>query len=275
VDTTLPNVGGAGGSVPQIAVVTGNYDHIQNLLAKMGLGDVDASGVLVPDTEHFLLIDGNDSLANTTTHPNFDVFFSTPANLTPYSILFINCGNDFEDWFFATPTAMAGLQAWVEAGGRLYCSDWSYDFVEQLWPDRIDFYGNDAIDGLSATPETISVAQMGADMASVNATVLDTKLLAWLRLASINALNGDDTVTISDWLSVWAMALNTAAGTKTWVEAAVAPIAGVAAVRPLTISFQAGAGTVLYSSYHTEEASSAAFTTNDRLLEYLLLEVLY
>lgn len=274
-DTTLPVIGGAGGSVPQIAVVTGDYDHIQNVLAKMGLGDVDTNGELVPDTEHFLLIDGNDSLPNTTTHPNFDVFFSAPANLAPYGILFINCGNSFEDWFFSTPTAVAGLKNWVEAGGRLYCSDWSYDFVEQLWSDRIDFYGDTGTDGLSTTPEMLSVAQLGANMASLDATVLDTDLKAWLGLASINALNGNQTVTVVDWLPGWAVQVAVAPSVKTWVEGSVVAASDPEAVAPLTVSFQAGSGKVLYSSYHTEETPSAAFTGNDRVLEYLLFEVLY
>lgn len=274
-DTTLPITGGTGGSAPQIAVVTGNYDHIQNVLAKMGLGDVDANGELVPDSEHFLLVDGDNSLADSPSHPNFDTFFASAANLAPYGIIFINCGNNFEDWFFATPAAVAALKNWVEGGGRLYCSDWSYDFVEQLWPDRIDFYGDTGTDGLSATPEMQSVAQLGANMAELNATVLDPDLKTWLGQASINALNGDQTVTIVDWLPGWAVQVAVAAGVKTWVEGSV--VAGIdpAAVAPLTVSFQAGTGKVLYSSYHTEETPSAAFTGNDRVLEYMLFEVLY
>jgi hypothetical protein len=275
-DTTLPATGGGGGTTPQIAVVTGNYDHIQNVLAKMGMGDVDSSGVLVEGSQHFTLIDGNDSLDNTTAYPNFDTFFSSQANLDAFDVIFINCGNNYEDWFFSTPAAVSALKNWVEAGGRLYCSDWSYDFVEQLWPDRINFFGSDSIDGLSAVAETRDAAAMGVDMASVDATIVDDNLRAWLDQSSVNVLNNDNTATISDWLVAWVVTQSAAAGTKTWVQAPVQATgeAGTT-LRPLTISFQAGSGTVLFSCYHTEETPSASFTTNDRILEYLLLEVLF
>lgn len=274
--TTLPTGGGGGGAAPNIAVVTGNYDNIENVLAKMGLGEVDAGGMLVPGSEHFTLIDGNNSLADTTEHPNFDVFFATAANLDAFDVIFINCGNNHEDWFFSTPSAIAALKNWVEAGGRLYCSDWSYDFVEQLWPERIDFYGSDGVDGLSATAEMRDAAAMGIDMTSVDSTILDDNLKAWLDLPAINALNANDTATISDWLIAWVVTQAAGVGTKTWVQAPVqATGEGGPTVRPLTITFNAGSGAVLYSCYHTEETPSVTFTTNDRILEYLLLEVMY
>ncbi len=275
-DTTLPTAGGGGGSAPDIAVVTGDYDHIQNVLAKMGLGNVDANGVLVPGSEHFTLIDGNGSLTDSTSNPNFNDFFGTAANLNTFDVIFLNCGNNEEEWFFTNPAAVSALKNWVEAGGRLYCSDWSYDFVEQLWPERIDFFGTDGTDGLSATAEMRDAAAMGVNMDSVDATVADANLLAWLDQPGINALNANNTATISDWLVAWVVTQAAGAGTKTWVQAPVqATGEGGTTLRPLTISFAAGSGMVLFSCYHTEETPSATFTTNDRILEYLLLEVLF
>ena len=53
----------------------------------------------------------------------------TAEGLAPYTALFINCGTDS-----CTPEMAAAISAWVQAGGCLYASDWSYDYVATRLP---------------------------------------------------------------------------------------------------------------------------------------------
>jgi hypothetical protein len=253
--TRLPadDSGGAG----DILVVTGNYDSIQNVLAKLGLGTSDSFGQLELGTETFDLVDGNSNLAD-GTYPNFIPFFSNSANYAQYRTIFLNCGIDNEDAFFDDPAAVAALRAWVENGGHLYCTDWSYNFIEQLWPEKIDF--ESAIgdsDGLTTTPEQRDFAKVGNEMASLNCQIEDSGLAAWMTAISAST-TGDNFIT-TDWLPAWVpMDAVATTGVKVWANGT--PTGDP--LRPMTVTFNADDGVVLFSSYQ------------ERVLQYLIFEVL-
>ncbi len=264
--TTLPSdaAGGAG----DILVVTGAYDVIQNVLAKLGLGDVNEFGQLILGTETFELVDGDNSL-NDTDYENFTPFFSDGANYADYRTIFLNCGIDNEDAFFEDANAVADLKAWVENGGHLYCTDWSYNFIEQLFPERIDF--DMAIgdgDGLVVTPETRDFAKTGPSMNDLNCHIEDTGLAAWMSGLGAS-LAGDNFVTI-DWLPGWVRMDAVASNVKVWANGT--PPTDV--LRPMAVTFSADDGVVLFSSFHTEETPSTTLTPQERVLQYLIFEVL-
>jgi hypothetical protein len=266
--TTLPSTTGGGGTVEKMAVVTGYFDSIENVLAKLGMGTVDSYGLLEKGTETFDLIDGSGELDD-TDYPEFLDFFGTPSNYTDFRTIFINCGNGYEEEFFANPTAVDGLKAWVNAGGRLYVTDQAYDFVEQLFAEYIDFYGEEP--GLVTTPESQNYAQGGDGFDETNATILNANLLAWLK--AIGVTNADDTVTIEGWLGAWVPIDAVGASTSVWVQAPVW-VDQEETVRPVTVTFKVGLGTVFFSSYHTEDSFSTAITPQDRILQYFVFEVL-
>jgi hypothetical protein len=266
--TTLPSTTGGGGTVEKMGVVTGYFDSIQNVLAKLGLGTVNASGTLEIGTEKFEMIDGDDSLDD-ATYANFMDFMGTPSNYADYRTIFINCGNNYEEEFFANTAAVTALKAWIHDGGRLYVTDQAYDFVEQLFAEYIDFYGT--APGLVITPEPLDDAQLGQGFDSTNATILNAKLLAWLQ--AVGATNTDNTVTIEGWLGAWVPIDAIGANTTAWVQAPV--WAGqVESTRTVTVTFKYGTGTVFYSSYHTEEMATTTLTPQDRILQYFVFEVL-
>lgn len=283
-DTTLPSTGAG---APKIAVVTGNWDRIQDVLAKLGLGQLDASGELVLGTEKFKLYDGNSSLDD-ATYPNADTLFTSLTEMQKYDIIFINCGTDYEGLLTSNPNVVPNLQNYVTNGGSLYVTDLSYDYVEQAFPAYIAFYG-DPVD--PNQPGVIDTAQVGESGITTDATVLDNTLKNWLD--NLGALNPDKTVHIEGFLSGWAVmnAANTSLGTKAWVQGSVsyygtlargskdahsrqAPSGRqVSAVKPLTVTFTKGKGRVLYSSYHTEESPSPTLRPQERILAYLVFEV--
>lgn len=134
-----------------IAVVTGHYDRMQDILAKLGFGTIISDsednwdyGQLVLGTETFDLYDGDGSLD--TTYPALSELFEDSdgdgrIDLHNYDIVFINCGaseapltgrpsgiipdhGDFHRHTMDnTPFSQEvtnELQAFVEEGGILY-----------------------------------------------------------------------------------------------------------------------------------------------------------
>ena len=77
----------------------------------------------------------------------------------------------------------------------------------------------------------------------------------------------------------WAVIAAVGPGTKCWIQGPVtygSPMKGPA-VRPLTVTFEAGDGQVLYTSYHTAEDKSGTAPTEllpqEQVLAYLAFEL--
>lgn len=274
-ETTFPS---SGDELPRIAVVVGAWDHMQDVLAKLGLGEVDESGQLVPGTEQFDLIDWADTAA----------FFGDAERLFEYDIIFVNCGADESILSDPDATYTANIQDYVGSGRSLYVTDLAYDYVEQAFPEAIQFYGDSG-----STPGPLNRAQVGDGGITTDATVNDPTMHAWLD--SQGALNTDGTVHISGFLGGWALMLETSAGATTWIEGNVSwtdwwlgssssrnghvspPVTasqvGESGYLPLTVTFEYGSGRVLYSSYHTEDEPSPDLRPQERILGYLVFEM--
>jgi len=80
-----------------MAVVTGDYDRMEDILAKLGFGSLNSWGQLELGTETFDLYDGNYSLPNASYRDFPDIFNDNDGDSKPdiynYDIVFINCGN--------------------------------------------------------------------------------------------------------------------------------------------------------------------------------------
>lgn len=262
---------------PRMAVVTGDFDSIENILAKLGYGEVDvATGQLKPGTEKFKIYSGTGS----TTSPAISALFldadsNGKADIFNYDIVFFNCGLD--ESFVNTVANRAILRAYVQGGGRIYASDWSYDIVEQVFPEYIDFYGSDAT--LASSPEEVNAAEQGLADITTNVNV-DPGLLAWLRGVSCaggSCVRPDDTVHIEGFLGGWAVINGAHAGqtgVRTWASGPVQFGSNAAAVnKPLTMSLSVGAGRVTYTSYHNEASVSGELQPQQRILQYLVFEL--
>jgi hypothetical protein len=344
--STLPS---SGTGALTMAVVTGEYDEIQDVLAKLGYGDLDTDNRLKIGTEKFTIYRGGDTdldveLAATseTTYPLASSLFGDVTLMNTFDIIFINCGADETVTTTAstinTPltatttkhhthaeyhaarkaavfkgagtaidaTVIANIKSYVEAGGKLYVTDWAYDFIEQAFPGVMDFQGSG--DGDATTVETNSAAQVGdstdANSSSLvsNALVKDTTMSTWLSSRKINtldsattpslssctttssadesntttsALNSDDTIRIGDFLSAWAVMKEAYdSDTTVWIEGSVNFSSGTTATRPLTISRTQSSGKVLYSSYHSAHSCpTTGFWPQERVLQYLVFEI--
>jgi Bacterial Ig domain len=273
-DQTLRVISGAFSLDVAVNLLDGNnsLDPAQTTLPAESGGGVNAGGGLVLGTETFDMVDGDGSLPD-ADYPNFDTFFATETNFASYRTIFLNCGNNFEAEFFADTAAVDTLKAWVNDGGKLYCTDWSYDFCEQLFPQHIDFYSTTAGDGLSTTAELPEEAAAGADITELACPVVDANLLEWLQGIAVPTTAG--AINVTDWLVGWVPIEAVGPAVKVWVTGDVTyGFPEATNNRPVTVTFGSGDGTVLFSSYHTESSPVPGLTPQDRVLQYLIFEVL-
>lgn len=283
-DFELPGRTAGFDNIPNIAVATGDYDQMECVLLKLGIeeGAFDLYGGVAeflgpqPGTQ------GN--LGNLLLDLN---------KMKTYNIIFLNCSGDTYEDALTNPTVRNNIRDYVQSGGRLYVTDWSYDYVEQIpeFASIIDFGpGPDTNPG---QPEPANAAAMGAGGIETDATVLQDGLRRWLE--AVEAVTGDNTVIddqgrvhITHFLVSWVMQVQVPAAdnVKVWLEGPVSGGDYTNETLPLTTTFDyADCGRVLYSSYHTEGGGSTSLDTfpqycasgpltpQERVLEYLILHI--
>ena len=278
--TTLP-VTGAGAA--RIAVVLGAYDHMEDVLAKLGLGAV-SNGVLVSGTQKFDIYTSeageNGSVGSTADLVN------NAAKLARYDIVFFNCGAD--ETPLENAAAKQNLRDYVQNGGNLYVTDLAYDYIEQSVPEAIDFFGAD--DTATGGAEERGAAENGESGVASNADAVDTNLRDWL--AARGALRPDGKVHVEGFLGGWGVINEPGASGKVWVRGLLAAsddtrashshgtgrgrgrAVGAGETRNLTVTVPFGAGKVLYSSYHTEPGErSDTLSPQEQILAYLVFEL--
>jgi hypothetical protein len=256
-----------GDDIPRMAVVVGAWDAIENSLGKLGLGQVDANGTLVKNSQSFDLFE-----YPFPPDPNYqfapDKILKDPNVISKYHIVFIPCsgstGTTCDDFTSGDPAVQKNLQDFVAAGGKLYVTDYSYDYVRQPWPGYIDW-----IDQTSEIGSACQSSQYDAP-----AQVEDQGLKDWLGATGITSFTIQDSWTTVDKVNpvqttdvdgkpatitpkVWVSAQGTSYGTK-----------------PATVSFERACGRVLFSTYHTEAALAGnTILPQEAALLYVLLEV--
>ena len=163
-----------GGSVSgDVAVVTGDFDDMAAVLQQVGI-------------ESFTIIDGRDTAGLVE-------FLGSEENLTPYSTVYFAGGHIEEDVIYDTDgsdtngdvsNVRAAIRGYVTNGGKVVASDWSYDVVEQVWPDKVEFLNDDSVP---------NAAQLGVPM-NVNADIPD---------AGLSAAVGESTIQVDFDLDAW------------------------------------------------------------------------
>ena len=225
-----------------IAVVSGDYDNMQTMLERMGF-------------INFTLVDGND------TERLVD-FLSTPENLDPFDVVFFNGGHVEEGVFYPDAAGndesdeiAAVLEDYVWNGGSIVGSDWAYDVIERIYPDAIDFLGDDSIP---------NAAQLG-EYAIVDAVVTDDSLGAFI---------GKELVEIEYDLPVWPAVVETESYVTVHMRGNVSYREGTQSTAleqvPLLVSFSGGTGRVGFATFRV-----AANQSDDMrgIFQYILYNV--
>jgi hypothetical protein len=234
--------------VPRMTVVQGHYDEIEASLEKLG---IDPSAI---ELVHSPLI-GEAARS----------FLGDKAKVDQRHIVFLPCGDFTQpppNTDLSSETIIQdNLRAFVAGGGRLYVTDWHYDFIAKTFPGYITWSGGGGLPCSGCEKNAYDVP----------ATVEDPGLAAWMTAQSLPSFTLQKNYTTI--ASVNPVQTTDAAGNpktvtpRVWVSGAK----NGGPKRPATVSFEHGCGRVLFSSYHTEPFSND-LTPQERALLGVLLE---
>ena len=220
-----------------VAVVSGSYDDLEAVFSAVGIAS-------------YREINGKDTQELTD-------FLLNDTALNEFDVIFFNGGHQEEGIIYPVgdPTVdaiHANLFAYVSNGGVVFGSDWAYDVIEQVWPDRIDFLGDDAV------PDDAQSGEAG----DVNAVVLDSFMEAAL---------GVGQVTVSFDVAVFPVMESVDASTRVYLQGEVPYRSGQEILTvvdaPLAVSFDEGNGRVYYGSYRNSANDAGDMLS---VLQYLL-----
>lgn len=217
------------------AVVTGAYDSFSELLEELGVtNSVIVSGDEEADVESFV--------------GDLDV-------LLGFDLICLN-GGMLEGELLTNPLYAQNLADYVRAGGTLFATDWSYDWVEHAFPEAIDFLGDD----LAPDAAQRGVAEV------VTGRVVDQSLAAYL---------GSSQVSLRYDLAFWPVMEGAVgqvvvhvSGDVQYYDESARPVSLPGAA--LLVSFSAGYGSVVYSSFRGE---SNLTDDTARILQYMLYKL--
>ena len=117
------------GDIPKIAIVTGSADPIECVLPKIG---IDASEFTDPaGGGRVQFYQANGATISGTT-PNESVLWGDQTTLDSYDLVIFDCeGGRYDE----TAAALANVQAYANAGGRIFASHFSYvwGYTNQPW----------------------------------------------------------------------------------------------------------------------------------------------
>ncbi len=205
-----------------IVIVTGAMDDAEVALRDTGL-------------DNFARVDGHDPLA-------VGAFLDDPQVMAAFDLLIFESGFVERGVVWspaggdpveaaAVQARLDNLRAFVDDGGVVFATDRAYDVVESAWPDQLDFVGDDLV------PDD---AQQGPH-GSLSAQVTDGALADWLDA---------DHVDLSFPDPGWAVLTSVSDSTSIHLAADITVPGGPELVNdPALVSFRAGDGHVLFSSY--------------------------
>jgi hypothetical protein len=225
-------------------VVTGQFDRIQDVLERMELDNV-------------TLHDGNPASSVWA-----EDLFATRDYINTFDAIFINCGvSEAEIAAGLSPNALNNIRNYVAQGGALYVSDWAYGVVEQAFPDKLNFYGDDTRN------DTAEVAIGGQYVATVIDEGLRERVGAPSFTIDISFQLGTVIQEVAPDVTIY---LETDMQYRREVGGDV--IADIIRDTPVTVGFKHGVGTVIYTSFHQEEDEELD-GPEDEMLRYLVFEL--
>lgn len=271
MDSSLPGRWdpAAGMWIPRIAVYQTDPDRVYNVLAKFGLGEVSASGDLIPGTEQFDLI----SDAN-------GAWMDDLANMRPYHIVFVPCA---ATKFWIEAPNVSGLRAqnirdYVAGGGKWYATDHSNEYISVPFEPYVDFH-NEAMPDLQPAYDVVG-------------QVRDADMLAWLQALPEPLKNIGGGYPTLDQLPSVELQLNYSGidavhevlvendegeqvdvGPHTYVEGPCTSCSDPSSTRPMAFVGQYGCGRMMYSTFETSSVAHAGLSPQELALLYMILEI--
>ena len=220
-DTEVENGSCVSSSDVEVAVVTGDFDDFDKVLKEAGIaGAYDVDGQTGSELLQFL--------QNIDEMGHYDAIFFAGGHLED-GIFYSIDGSEAA----TVDIVKANLQAYVSNGGVVFASDWSYDVIEEAWPDKIDFLGD-------GTPDSAQVGEPGLYVCDVNNTGLKESL-------------GKDTVKMDLDLDAWPVMDSVADDVKVFLNTDATWRRGmetdVEKNSPMLVEFESGKGIVVFTPF--------------------------
>jgi hypothetical protein len=295
----------AGQFIPRIALALGDHDHLEDALAKLGLGETeteDFKQLLIHGSEQFDVWDNSPARDFPGAMGSFSQLVSNYALLQKYHIIFVPCTQQAGEYLDALddPAVLDNIRAWVANGGKWYVADWSSEAISGPFPQYQTFWKRQDSTTIDQWKD-----QDTADLGRYDplGTVLDPDLEAWLAalppaLKDINPENDPDLESypviddlphvqtmyvysgvreVHDVLVPDPMGGEVNVGHKVWIEGPGAESWGVPPADsnwPLTLTGEYGCGRIMFTAYHTVESGGyVGLSPQELILMYLILEI--
>jgi len=232
--------------IREIAVVTGDFDNMAENLDRMLLSYQVYEGFICCASYDFEVDPESNVLDEESL---FGLGDGSGEDLFLYDAVFLNSGargwgqyqyNGIEEdsSLLTNEDTLGNIYSFVEGGGLLILSDWTYDVIEALWPEMVQFY--DEADGV---PDSAQVGLLG----EVQAKVVDALVAERL---------DEDEVTLSYNYSNWTVIEDVDDRVDVILQGDIeyrvsaSEGTGVAQDVPLLFAMDVGAGQVIFSSFH-------------------------
>lgn len=229
-----------------IGVATGDFDFVEEALARNGVGYTPYEGYIshavyddsVSPEQIALKTETLFTSLNEKNRPELDNFDAVFVNSGSRGWgEFVYNGVDPDNELVDSVTALENIEAYMARGGTLIVSDWSYDLIEAMWPEQVTFvYEGDGLDA----------AQVGHSEEIV-ARVTDEDLLKAI---------GEEQIDLAYDFSYWTVIEDVASDVDVYLRGDVsyrlADGGGYGTLEdvPLLIGFGAGGGRVYFSTFH-------------------------
>jgi hypothetical protein len=262
------------GDIPKIAIATGAVDAVECVLRKVGLADSEFTDPGGGGRIEMYQGSGAAGAQIDASTPSETLLMSDSGTLNQYDVLMLPCeGGAFPK--VKTATEYANLVAYANAGGRVYSSHFSYQWLYQNSP--FDTVANWAV----------NQAALPNGLATVNAGFSGgLQLSQWLEETGASSSTGTPAQIA---LSTIKHDMNGGTSlSETWMTlndvAAGNPVMQLVFDTPVGLTGNQ-CGRILFNEYHVEAVSSdtgaafpkecatGAMTPQEKLLEYSLFEL--
>lgn len=285
-----------GAWIPKIAMAVGDYDDLEDILGKMGLGGVDSTGRYVASSAAGVMdVYDNGGVFSAGTAGSLTDLVSDLSKMMQYHIIFIPCASSSNTAALQVQQNLKNIRDFVGAGGKLYVTDWSGEWHDNIFPEQVTLGGSvdTPASAYDANTDTWNTSQFGSangsSYTSNNAEAADEDLKIWLdgqmgptaladtpsvynaslfdvegnwntieQLTDVQVGTDDEGLPIYDSPKAWVIGGNGSSLPK----------------KPLTVTYEpAGCGRVLYSTYHTTDDTHVGLVPQERVLLYLIMEI--
>jgi hypothetical protein len=288
-DTMLPSRNSSDGNetIPKIALLSGSFDKLEDLFAKLGFATVDSAGTGIQwdnNVQFDVYANGGDMppSGNPANKGTALDLLSNYELMKTYHIIFVPCSSTNSS-VVENAAVQENLQKYVREGGKFYVADWSYDYLRQTW-DLVHFDGDDGATVGSANSASFSYAPYDSGGHAVN-----EDLYKWLEAQS-PGWGGDSLVLKENWDWVTNLTegyMGDVEGSPLYAkpdvfvegpreDGASWKSTPSSAIYPLTLGFPYGCGRVFYTTYHTVGEMSSGHSgleIQERILVYLIMEI--